>query len=531
MHQFARQASSTSLKIERAERPFSNFDFIDEHFSGCPTLARLMSQARSQGIKTIVTEKLKRSADLREEDEDLATATGTQVSSEAYRVTFFATSIKRLTKASRADIIGYAILKRDALGAKQSAWRVYESVLKKSSLVHNFIRGEQEWTCAAGPAKFTFPGYLYAEQNGITNVCAHAALRTATARFMPGGFSYRQMNKIVGINHRTKRASKGLNTDQIVRILKRAGARCFVGDFTPDANPPSPVPFQKYIYNGIESGFPAIIFFGTTSSHNDYHVVPVFGHTFNQDTWVPTAERSYFGADTTPIPSDSWLSMFIAHDDNWGSNLCIPRHYLQTKEHPASPSPKSTTPGPTSVQSVAYIIGTIPKAVEVSPLHAEAIGADYLFTMLPQLPNADSSAWSKRLFDFAQKNQLVLRPLLITGSEYADHLERIKDWDRDKIDKDMVGLIRGAFRKTPLWMIELSIPELFSANKRKLGEVLLRAEGKIGHKRTMSSFVLARLPGCFSLYRSGGPKNPEYNFVPSGAEGHVELFGCEESPA
>ncbi len=80
-------------------------------------------------------------------------------------------------------------------------------------------------------------------------------------------------------------------------------------------------------------------------------------------------------------------------------------------------------------------------------------------------------------------------------------------------------------------MIELSIPELFSANKRKLGEVLLRAEGKVGHKRNMTSFILARLPGCFSLYRGGGPKKPEYSFIPSGAEGHVELFGCEESAA
>ena len=77
-------------------------------------------------------------------------------------------------------------------------------------------------------------------------------------------------------------------------------------------------------------------------------------------------------------------------------------------------------------------------------------------------------------------------------------------------------------------MIELSVPELFAANKRKLGEVLLWAEAKVGPKRDLNSFFLARLPGYFSLYRGGPASKPEYDFVPSGAEGHVELFGCED---
>jgi hypothetical protein len=462
-------------------------------------------------------------------NEDLALATGHPVVSQAHRVSFFANRFKRpsgIEKASENDIIGYAILTQDQFPNDQGRWRIYESVIKKSCHVHNFIHGEQDWTCSVSGSQFTIPGYLYAEQNGITNVCAHAALRTATARFTPGGLSYRRMNQLVGIDHKRKKATAGLNSDQIVRILEHSGARCFVGDFTRKKAPP--VPFQKYIYNGIESGFPAIIFFGTTTSQDDYHVVPVFGHTFNQDTWVPTAETSYFGADTTPITSDSWLSMFIAHDDNWGSNLCIPRHYLQTKLHPVSNHTRSRGGAHASVQSVAYIIGTVPKQVELSPLRAEAIGADYLFTILPQLPNTDTNKWSSRLLEFAKKNQLVLRPLLISGSEYASHLQRIADWRYKQIKRNLITDIRNAFQDRPLWMIELSVPELFSANKRKLGEVLLRADAKVGTQRELNSFFLARLPGYFSLYKQGGPSKPEYKFVPSGAEDHVELFGCED---
>jgi hypothetical protein len=81
-----------------------------------------------------------------------------------------------------------------------------------------------------------------------------------------------------------------------------------------------------------------------------------------------------------------------------------------------------------------------------------------------------------------------------------------------------------------MWMIELSVPNLFSANKRKVGEVLLRAEVVAKPKRDFSNFLLARLPGYFALYDGGGAVKPKYQFIPSGAPSHVELYGCEERP-
>jgi hypothetical protein len=80
-----------------------------------------------------------------------------------------------------------------------------------------------------------------------------------------------------------------------------------------------------------------------------------------------------------------------------------------------------------------------------------------------------------------------------------------------------------------IWMVELSVPELFSANLRKVGEVLLRAEVSPSADRDLASFVMVRLPGYFALYAGGSAANPRYHFIPSGAEGHVELFGCENA--
>ncbi len=72
------------------------------------------------------------------------------------------------------------------------------------------------------------------------------------------------------------------------------------------------------------------------------------------------------------------------------------------------------------------------------------------------------------------------------------------------------------------WMIELSIPELFPANKRKLAEVEPKP------KRDFKSFLLARVPGYFALYREGGSDNPIYDFLLSGLKSHFELYSCEE---
>jgi hypothetical protein len=450
-------------------------------------------------------------------------------SSTAYRLSFFTAKFsarQELARVSNAKFIGYAVVKEDRAPSFGNMRRVYESVIRPSRLVNNFVRGGQDWPCQACGKEFKVNGYLYAQQNGLTNVCAHVALRTAAARFHPkGDMSYREMNQLLGVDHVNVKMGddNGLTTQQMQQVLEAAGARCFPADYSnPSANSP---PFQKYIYGSIESGYPAIVIFGTTDPSGSLHAVPVFGHTLNQDTWVPNADFSYFkiGTGTIYIPSESWLSMFVAHDDNWGSNYCIPRQYLRAKPKAAAAS----APEESAFQCVAHVIGTMPKEVQLNPVRAEIIGADYLFTILPQLP-PDKNPWAQRLSFYAKAHLLVLRPYLLDPAEYTAHLEKVKDWQGNPVRETLIGALRANLTKERLWMIELSVPELFSANLRKVGEVLIRAEVLPPGDRDLTSFVLARLPGYFALLEGGTPTDPQYQFIPSGADGHVELIGCED---
>jgi hypothetical protein len=169
----------------------------------------------------------------------------------------------------------------------------------------------------------------------------------------------------------------------------------------------------------------------------------------------------------------------------------------------------------------------MPKEVKLNPVRAEVIGADYLFTILPQLP-PDKNLWARRLLFYAKSHLLVLRPYLLNASEYTVHLARVRDWRGKRLQTELISALKVNLTKERLWMIELSVPELFSTNLRKVGEVLVRAEVLPAVKRDLGSFVLARLPGYFALLAGGTPKNPQYQFIPSGAEGHVELIGCED---
>jgi hypothetical protein len=520
MEKFPRNAAAKTVQFIPIARPFSNFDFIENRFAGLNTLHRLMSQVRGNSGQTLVLEELEDSTATREENEDLKLCSDF-VSSTVFRLSFFRAPFKtdaRFRKLPNDSFLGYAVVKVDTFASGSRA-RIFEAVIVPARHDNNFVRGQQTWKVKVAGKQFQIEGYLYAQQNGITNCCAHVAVRTTAARFHPAGdMTYREMNALLKIDQKSRKGGDGLSNDEIVQLLEASGAKVIVGNFT-DPNNPSVAPFQKFIYGSVESGYPAIIFFAT-SSGSAYHTIPVFGHTFNQDTWVPSADASYFkvGAATRYIPSEAWLSTFIAHDDNYGSNLCVPRHYLQTKQTAAQPG--STV---AASDSVAYIIATVPKEVQIHPVQAEVIAADFLFSLIPQISTA--LPWARRLVEHCRADQLVLRPILVEKSKYVTHLAAASDWSKEKLENAWIDALTKYLPEEKLWLVELSVPELFSTNLRKVGEILLRAETAVDPtKRDFSSFILARLPGCFALYDQEEPGQPIFEFIDCKLKSHVDLF-------
>jgi hypothetical protein len=74
------------------------------------------------------------------------------------------------------------------------------------------------------------------------------------------------------------------------------------------------------------------------------------------------------------------------------------------------------------------------------------------------------------------------------------HLERLSDWHPKPILSDVYPGIRELVANHALWMIEISVPELFSATKRKIGELLLWADVEKSPQGDMTPFRLLHTP-------------------------------------
>jgi hypothetical protein len=490
--------------------------------------------------------------DLREENEDIRKLCPRYKpeSSESVRISFFKTrrSVFVLEHVDEEAFLGYAVCKRDAIPPTpgicpkgDDEYRVYESVIRSSFRENNYIRGAPSWKVRVGKRVFRVTGYMYGQQNGVTNSCAHVAVRAAATRFIGGDLSYRQINKWVrSFRKKTGRPpsppNEGLDSQEICHVLMKAGASTVVGDYSHHAM--APVPYQKVLYGSIESGYPAILFFGTgRGGRAKYHTVPLFGHTFNEDIWVADADLMYFPIRkaTKSLSSITWLSMFIGHDDNAGSNYCIPQQYVEGKRTCVGPTGR-TIYCRRQRGGVVYAIGTLPHDVQVNSMEAEAIGADYLLAVMKQMPKGKPGLllrWQKRLADYRKEGLLVLRAILINGSQYASHLRACRGWSGGSRFPGWVAeIIADHVSATLFWMIELSVPELFSANRRKVGEILIRADSEATSERDFTNFYCARIPGWFAFLQHlkavDGRTTPTFLYVPAHVEDHVPLLGSEK---
>lgn len=124
---------------------------------------------------------------------------------------------------------------------------------------------------------------------------------------------------------------------------------------------------------------------------------------------------------------------------------------------------------------------------------------------------------------------MVVRPVLLRSSEYLEHVGKLIGWDYSRIRPDTIQTLRESPQLPNgwVWMVELSVPELFSANRRKVAEVLIRADRALASD--VQSYVLARVPGYFAFPAGGMGEPAKYRFIDTGAEGHVSAFGCEDA--
>lgn len=509
-------APATLPRVVGTDPPFSNFDFVDQEFAGLPPIRRLFSQARSRNVRTLVIEDVPPQGPVADENAELLQLFPDYRMVALRRLSFWKTSFADASAISalrEEDCTGWAILKLDhrpSVGTR--CWHIFESVFAKYEHPHNYVPCAKAIAFRVGDRTFRLPGVLYCQQNGLNKACAQVALRSVCSAFLDDpDLTFRRINELAFAPASPVNPGSGLTADQIQQVLVRLGIPNF-GIYYPNLsgrqNWRRRLPYQKILYSGVECGCGALLTFSTAGPKalDEAHIIPIIGHTFNEDTWAPRGEGAYFqiGKDIRYIPSAAWMSSFLVHDDNFGSNLCVPKEYVRSDK-------------------ANYAVALYPQGYAAPGFVAEVAASRYFYSLLKQL-DGSGNRWRERLLGTVENKELILRTVAVTRDQYTAHLGTVADWKERREDAEIVAAL-ASFLPEKLWMTEVSIPDLFSTNLRKLGELLLDGALTVSDKPDYSKFVLGRFPGRYVFFeRLDGRKHPHFLTTESRIESHTPLL-------
>lgn len=400
---------------------------------------------------------------------------------------------------------------------------VSDCVVRCPPLLNNYVHLQRRFNREVRGRFFSVQGTYFCQQDGLTGVCAHAAVRMYLANHPRGPEappSYEYINTdILGLDaDRVRRLGTdteggGLNASELVKVLSSYGLNAFIHDYDQERDRD----YAADVYAAIESQAPALLAFRTNRAR---HVVVAVGHTLNTDLWLPQVQLEYFEEDDGPQHhrSNMWVEDYIVHDDNFGMLQCLPARCLGASPNAADGASKA----------VLNLLGFGGKALacisdrqgNVDGKNAEIFALDILYNVLPQLaPSGEEMVWLHRLREAvrADRKGPVLRTFQTSKNDYLGHLRLIRDREDSALEPRAVDLAETVL-PDHFWITEFTLPDLYTANKRKLGELLCSASdpGTSDPSGGMPEFLLLRLPGSMTARGPQSELTSQY--------GHVEIL-------
>lgn len=504
---------------------FSLYRFREVHAWKTTALCRLFSQWRQNGVQSISVEEICPVPETQSEDDALRRLLlGQFQRSRLLRVTAFncpCPANKEMAALPDNACMGFCIVKENHFtGAPQVRPIVFESVTPHNRHPSSFPTCAHDFVCMPQGRPFIIKGLYYCQQNGITNVCVHAAIKMlAYARNPSIAVNCDEIDSILGTGLSGPKdliggRRKGLYTPHIEKFLSAKSipfSRFSYRDDKTKGHPfvSSAFPFYKYLYASVEMGCPALLVF--RSSNKARHVITVLGHTFNEDAYRPIAEVGYNRLSSKSklgyMPSESWMSNFIIHDDNFGGEHCLPVHYLNPLR-------------------VSYVVATMPSGCLWDPKEAELEAVGVLYRCLDQIAGIPNfGPWYHRLSAARENMAIAFRTVHVSKDQYIKQLQNPCQtepaWPLEHLEPAFVKRLQ-ALLPVSFYACEFSLPDLFSANRRKLGEILFRCD-KIP-KSSGDAIIGLRAPGLW-FAPNGKTLWPD---LATGINNHLPLLNSRE---
>ena len=295
----------------------------------------------------------------------------------------------------------------------------------------------------------------------------------------------------------------------------------------------------EWMYHAVESGLPVLLSF---KGKDNWHSMTVVGHTFEAGLWSSRATAAYLEAPARgTLGSHVWVNGFIVMDGNFGPYRILSKQFLEDRllkvlvprfpwahswerEHSrpgrsvesGAPAPQADpVRNPAQEEVAKFLRGgglnhqmrervRVAQTVDGHPDAGEEIPVSYLDYLRVEKDSAERrfSLWFELLRSHIHKGQVVLRTVASRPEDYLEWLsgEPVKEGEPG-LEAHQVELIRQALGTRPFWLVEISIPELFEWNNRRLGEAaVVENPDDFAHPKLR----MLRLPGvlrCWSETR------------------------------
>jgi len=428
---------------------------------------------------------------------------------------FFASIVSREDEMeNNSSFLGYCIVHNDVInegnGKPYRASYVTESCIVSPLKWNAYILPPGDISININGKEYNIRTNYFSQQNGITNCCAHAAIKMAIRAYYPQ-VTAEIINKNIPVNHIQKRGNEGLTPDEICRAIEKLSKNETYISSSIDLASSSD--FLRLVYLSLESRLPVILLFHLIEKGEvGGHAVTLIGHTFNEHSWSSYGLKGYFsGENISYLPSSIWCDNLVVHDDNWGPYYLVSTRFL------------------TDSADFSYILRAVEKAVEkvmatslpvpirynwpIDPVTAIIVyPKDMSFIKngllvepwaLASLNRYVSKIWSDddivkgddfiHYFHDYQKEgnrNLILRTFCLSKNEY------LKFIDDNLVLMEYRNMIKDYLPNT-FWITEISIPELYWVNRKKVGEIITDPE--TFNQSMEVGVILIRLPGIISF--------------------------------
>jgi hypothetical protein len=398
----------------------------------------------------------------------------------------------------RLELLGLLTLHVDRDASRIHGAYVHDAFIlnRRGESPHEFIHSQAKSSREILGKSFPITGSHFAQQQGTLTCCAHAALMVTASNIYEAleevcPLTYARINQIVKIDHTGPAPRRGLTLHEMAKTLREgAGIPSDIfHSFPGESGHVEPEEVINAAYYCVETGLPAIITFASDRVDQS-HAMAVVGHTFTPGLWQGCVTDTYFNARAQRyLPSHGWVESLLVQDDNFGPYCRLPKHTLRERKPavilPRFPKFSRDRPEHVELQAANFL------KLPVIDHNSRTLIQDILAARILRL-DAQDSFWFRVLLDHLNGDGLILRTMACTKDQYMGWLTEFRIVSPHS---EVLTRLRNHLPEPPFWLVEVSVPDLYTYNERKLGEVVVCADRPRGSEK----ISCVRLPGVLTL--------------------------------